>query len=334
MISVVMPVYNGEKYLKEAIESILNQTYTNFEFIILNDGSTDKTEEIILSYDDARIVYVKNEENLQIVKTLNKGIALAKGKYIARMDADDISLPKRFEKQIKIMERNTEIGVCGTWLKTFGEREEIWDIPVLHEEIIMNMLFESSLMHPTVFIRKSILLPLKQVYDQAFNKVEDYELWIRLSKKTRFENIPEVLLHYRISDIYHERKEYKQVQISLANNLRGTYLAMNNFKYDKNDLIVHNNLVSGNFDANDFIINAKKWLLKIMQNNRDNKFVSQQVCKQILTKKFYVVCSVMLKEKETYPIFVGFVKEIKYSSVKLRAKLFLKTIMIYLKEKI
>ncbi len=334
MISVVMPVYNGDKYLHEAIESILNQTYTDFEFIILNDGSADKTEEIILSYDDPRIVYVKNEENLQIAKTLNKGIALAQGKYIARMDADDISLPERFEKQIKIMEENPEVGVCGTWLKTFGGKEEIWNMPVSNEEIMMNMLFESSLMHPTVFIRKSVLLPFVQVYDQAFNKVEDYELWIRLSKKTRFKNIPEVLLNYRINDICHERKEYKQEQINLANNLRDKYLKMNNFKYDKNDLIVHNNLSSGNFYVNNFIINAKKWLLKIMQTNKENKFVSQQVCKQILTKKFYVVCSVMLVEKDTYPIFVDFLKEIKYPSVKLRIKLFLKTIIVYLKEKI
>jgi len=113
-VSVVMPVYNGEKYLRESIDSILNQTYTDYEFIIVNDGSNDKTEEIILSYNDNRIRYIKNEKNLQIVKSLNRGIELAKGRYIARMDADDISLPRRFEKQITFMENNLEIGVCGT----------------------------------------------------------------------------------------------------------------------------------------------------------------------------------------------------------------------------
>ena len=107
LVSVLMAVYNGEKYLLEAIESILNQTYTNFEFLIINDGSTDSTEEIILSYSDQRIRYIKNEQNLKLIASLNKGLDLAKGKYIARMDADDISLPDRLEKQVNFLERNS-----------------------------------------------------------------------------------------------------------------------------------------------------------------------------------------------------------------------------------
>jgi len=217
-ISVVMPVYNGEKYLREAIDSILNQTYNDFEFIIINDGSTDKTDEIILSYDDPRIVYIKNEENLQIVKTLNKGIDLAKGKYIARMDADDISLPKRFEKQMKFMEKNPEIGVCGTWIEVFGIRNERLKYPVEHEEIKATLLFNSALAHPSVMIKRSIL----QInhYDVLYNKAEDYALWIELLETCKFCNIPEYLLKYRL----HKKQTEKNIQFDITNKIRDEIL--------------------------------------------------------------------------------------------------------------
>ena len=120
-ISVLMPAYNAEKYIGEAIESILNQTYKDFEFIIINDGSIDRTEDIILSYDDPRIIYLKNKENSGIVASLNNGLKQAKGQYVARMDADDISLPTRFEKQLQYMESNQHIFVLGTSLILFGE---------------------------------------------------------------------------------------------------------------------------------------------------------------------------------------------------------------------
>ena len=111
MISVILPAYNAEKFLREAIDSILGQTYKNFELIVLNDGSTDRTEDIILAYDDPRIRYVKNEKNLKLIKTLNKGIDLAKGEYIARMDADDISLPRRFEIEVNYLQEHSDIDV-------------------------------------------------------------------------------------------------------------------------------------------------------------------------------------------------------------------------------
>ena len=127
LISVILPAYNAERFLEEAIDSILAQTYKNFELIVLNDGSTDRTEEIILSYNDPRIRYIKNESNLKLIKTLNKGIALARGKYIARMDADDISLPTRFEKEIEFMEIHPDIGVCSSKvIHLFSNRKTIF----------------------------------------------------------------------------------------------------------------------------------------------------------------------------------------------------------------
>ena len=121
-ISVVMPAYNAEKYIGEAIESILNQTFKDFEFIIINDGSVDHTKEIIREYNDPRIVLLENDKNRGIVLSLNKGLDAATGKYIARMDADDIALKNRFERQVEYLDEHKDIGVLGTGICTFGEK--------------------------------------------------------------------------------------------------------------------------------------------------------------------------------------------------------------------
>ncbi len=200
LVTVLMPVYNGEKYLKMAIDSILNQTYKNFELLIINDGSTDKSESIISKYSDERIFYVKNEKNLGLVTTLNKGLALAKGDYIARMDCDDISMPMRFEKQVRFMDENDEVGVCGTWIKFFGEGPGIVvKNPVSHREIECKLLFSNPMAHPTVMLRKSFFDRFNLTYSSNYQLAEDFELWHRCVKLFKFHNIPEVLLRYRIT---------------------------------------------------------------------------------------------------------------------------------------
>ena len=199
-ISVVMPLYNGEKYLREAIDSILNQTYANFELLLINDASKDSTENIILSYDDSRIIYVKNEENLGLIKTLNKGFDLSRGEFIARMDQDDISTPDRFEKQVSIFEKNSKIGVCGTLFTPFGKdgKFKTIDHPELHKDIKIHLLTACVIGHPTVMLRKDVVENLR--YDENYQAAEDYELWTRLVKSTEFYNIQESLLHYRIHE--------------------------------------------------------------------------------------------------------------------------------------
>lgn len=219
-ISVIMPVYNGEEYLGDAINSVLNQTFTDFELIIINDGSTDRTEEIILSYQDKRIKYVKNEDNLKIVATLNKGVEMSRGEYIARMDADDICYPTRFAEQVDVFETKPEVGVCGSWVKTFGAREEIWRMPQTHKEIVPTLMFFSCLMHPSVMMRRSLLSRLSTVYDPEFCFTEDYELWTRLSFITELHNIQKVLLDYRLLI---NRSDYKQSQRKLAFKIKENY---------------------------------------------------------------------------------------------------------------
>lgn len=208
-VSVVMPAYNAEKYLREAIDSILAQTYKDFEFIIINDGSTDRTKEIILSYSDPRIVYLENEENSGICVTLNKGLDAARGRYIARMDSDDIALPDRFAIQVDYMDQHPDIGVCGSDIEVFGEGIEPHIFTQLHTpgECAAGLLFNPCFAHPSVFIRKEIIDKYDLRYKDEFRGLEDFELWWQISKYSKLNNIAKALLKYR----HHKGQETQNV---------------------------------------------------------------------------------------------------------------------------
>jgi glycosyltransferase involved in cell wall biosynthesis len=198
-ISVVMSVYNCEKYIKEAIYSILNQNFGDFEFIIINDGSTDKTREIIEEYKDERIKVINNK-NKGLTKSLNEGIELAKGEYIARMDADDISLRERFEKQVEFLDFNTDIYMCGTWAEFIDENGVFlkdFKRPITDKEIKKELLFHNPFIHSSVMIRKSVFDKVG-LYNESFRYAQDYELWTRVVAKLKTANLPEALLKYRV----------------------------------------------------------------------------------------------------------------------------------------
>lgn len=211
-VSVVMPAYNSEKYIGEAIESILNQAYTDFEFIIINDGSTDRTKEIIDSYNDSRIVYLENEKNAGIVVTLNKGLDFATGEYIARMDADDIAVENRLEKQVTYMEKNKNVGLLGTGIRVFGDEIEASDrvFTTDTKQLKAELLFSSCIAHPTVMIRRSVLEQNKLRYNSEFAGAEDYCLWWEISKVCGISTLPDILLNYRIhaSQITQKKDEF------------------------------------------------------------------------------------------------------------------------------
>lgn len=192
-----MAVYNGEAFLREAIDSILEQTIRDFEFVIVDDGSTDRTAEIVRSYQDSRILLVQNEENIGLTRSLNAGIAISRGKYVARMDADDISMPERFQRQVEFLERNPGIGVCGTAMKVFGEGEQTWAHPLDSEAIKAAMIFNNALFHPTVMIRNEVLRRHDLMYDVTYRTSQDYDLWTRMAAHTEFANLGDVLVRYR-----------------------------------------------------------------------------------------------------------------------------------------
>jgi glycosyltransferase involved in cell wall biosynthesis len=200
-LSVVMPVYNAEKFLKDSIESILNQSFTNFEFIILNDKSTDESLEIIKKYQklDSRIIIFDKVKNVGPANIRNEGFAIAKGAFIALMDADDVAINTRFEKQITLLKNNPEIGVCGTWFTFFGaKKNKIARHSEHHDAIKISFLQSCGIGNPTVMVRKKIVL--ENQFNNEYVLFEDYDLWSRLLFKTKFYNIQESLLHYRQHD--------------------------------------------------------------------------------------------------------------------------------------
>lgn len=214
VISVVMPVYNAnQEFLEEAIESVLNQSFSNFEFIIVDDGSTNSTLSYIENYKDPRIRIVKNEHDY--IDSLNKGINEARGRYIARMDADDIMLPDRLAVQFEFMEENQQIDFCGTWAEYFGNQNDIVRTPTDHKDIAANLLLGSAMIHPTVMFRETVYKNNRELYPQGYPCAEDYKLWTELVKNNfHGANIDKVLLRYRRSNKQQTVVNYKKCILS------------------------------------------------------------------------------------------------------------------------
>ena len=195
--SVIMSVYNGEKYLREAIECILNQTFTDFEFIIVNDGSTDNSLEIILSYSDERIKIINNEKNIGLTKSLNKALKQARGEYIARQDADDISLPNRFEEQIMYLEKHPEVVLLGTNAYRIDENGKIIEKKVaLAKPSLKDLFKENQFNHGSVMFKKEVIDKIG-VYNELFTYSQDYELWLRIAKRCKVRNLTQRLYKLR-----------------------------------------------------------------------------------------------------------------------------------------
>jgi glycosyltransferase involved in cell wall biosynthesis len=199
-ISVIMTVFNGKDFLEEAIVSICNQTFTDWEFIIINEyGSNDGSRDIIEHYAnlDSRIYFVQNERRLGFTASLNKGITMASGTYIARMDDDDYSYPTRFEKQVLFLENNADIGLCGTLqMSVKPGAENILYVATSQEDLKAEMLFGCQISHCSVMFRRKLFLENNYKYDENY-LAEDYELWTRLLNKVRFANLGEVLVKHR-----------------------------------------------------------------------------------------------------------------------------------------
>lgn len=198
-ISVILPVYNAEKFIEESVHSILNQSYSDFELIIINDGSTDNSEKIILSIKDERIKFI-SKNNSGLAPTLNEGIRLAKGEFIARQDNDDISLPERFKKQIEFLSLNPEIVLVGTWAEIIDENGKstgrFHKHPTDSKKLKFNLLFNNPFVHSSIMIRKSVILNAG-LYNEDKTLFEDYTLWSLVARNNEVANLPDVLVKYR-----------------------------------------------------------------------------------------------------------------------------------------
>lgn len=241
-ISVIMAVYNGEKHLKQTIESILNQTFSNFEFLIVDDASTDTTPAILQQYvqKDSRLRIIANPVNLGLTKSLNKAISQARGKYIARMDDDDIALPERFQKQFEFMERNHQVALCGCLALVIDEAgREVGRkaLALNHKDIKKKLLFNNQFMHSALFFRKvdkvgpcglSARSDLV-LYDESFERAQDYELVLRLAAKYPVANLLEPLIKWRFDEKSLSFADKKQQRCAI----RARWWAITRYGYPK-----------------------------------------------------------------------------------------------------
>lgn len=220
LVSIIMPVFNAEQYLKESIDSILNQTYQNFELLVIDDRSTDNTMNILNEYigKDNRIKVIQEAHHRGIAAALNVGIDIAKGEYIARMDADDIALKDRIARQVTFMNQNIDVGICSTQLQLLYEDGTIThrsEYPLDSQKIKARFLIENAIAHPTVMFRTNTI---KHRWKYNTMPSEDYDLWTRMAASEKFACIPDSLLYYRM----HEKNTSKIVvcqALMKANNL-------------------------------------------------------------------------------------------------------------------
>ena len=237
LVSIVMAAFNEGNFIGEAIDSVLNQTYSNFEFIIVNDGSTDNTDKIILSFSDTRIKYIKNQRNLKLIASLNKGLTIAEGKYIARFDADDICFSNRLEKQVSFMESNPEIGLSGAQQKIFGNNEGVMSYPLNHEDIMLKLFITSSFGNNTVIFRKEIMEKYKLYFPEGYYHAEDYKSWTNWIKYTQVANINDYLVKYR-SHSSSISVTNRKLQRETRNRIRIEYL-IETFQLENNQQIAY-----------------------------------------------------------------------------------------------
>ena len=232
-ISVIMPSYNAQEYIREAIESVLNQSFTDFEFIIIDDGSTDNTVQIISSYKDSRIKLIQKEHDF--INSLNWGIQLANGKYLARMDADDIMQVERLKTQYAIMEEDSQIIVCGSWMTIFGDGMPggmiSRSLSGYVEYPLINLLQRCILFHPTVMLRSDFLKLNNLRYEKGYVCAEDYKLWFEIAKCGGVFYIEtQSLLYYRVSNTQvsiRKQKEQKEASTRIKKEILEYIISLN-----------------------------------------------------------------------------------------------------------
>ena len=233
-VSIVMAVYNGKKYLREAIDSILGQSFQDFEFIIVDDASVDGSVDVIKGYQDPRIKLIINEENMRLPRSLNRGMSYASGEYIARMDADDISMPDRIEKQVLFMDAHPDVAASSGNYIVIDEtgKQHYLEKVRRGKQLERYVLLPSPLVHPAATFRRS-LLNEGYWYDEKYSSSQDYDLWLRIHEKYSLDNISETLLQYRIhgsSTSLTKREQQLQNACEIFNKFSPRMISLDNFK--------------------------------------------------------------------------------------------------------
>lgn len=291
-VTVLMPVFNAEKFLLGAIDSILGQTFSDFELLVIDDGSTDRSVEIVDSVSDARVHCIINPKHHGLVAVLNQGLRLIKSKYIARMDADDISLPDRLAKQVRYLDDHPEVGVCGAAIQLIGQgKKDVVHRPTDAEEIKAGSLFANPVFHPTVMMRTEFIRRFNLHYDFRFGHAEDYEFWSRCLRYFPVGNLKEALLLYR----QHEgqvAKQHRQEQIAVTKMVYRRLLSDLGVKVDKESLTLHWQIGARRFKSSEkFLSKTRYWFTKLFVANYQTNYYSHEGLSLVLDRRWLDLCA-------------------------------------------
>lgn len=284
-VTVILPAYNAEAYILESVNSVLSQTYSNFILMVIDDGSTDKTFNILSEIRDKRLLLLKNDKNIGLVNTLNRGLRESSSEYIARMDADDISCPKRLEKQLEFLDKNKDYGLCGTWGKSFdGDKTEIMP-PTDNSKIKIEMLFANCFIHSSVMMRSETL----KLYGLQYSQVaaEDYDLWLKLCAVTKVKNLDEILVYYRVHAEQITQSSVEPVEKS-AKLLREKYLGSLLIGVTANDILSLNFIARKKVDQTN-IIQCYKFLCKLLYQSKFDNEIGRSDLLLVLKRKLDLI---------------------------------------------
>jgi len=288
IISIVMTAYNAQDTIKEAIISILNQTFSNFELIIIDDGSTDQSKKIIQQFKDRRVKLFSFKKNKGHSYATNYGFQIAQGKYIARMDADDISLPKRLDKQISFLEKNKKIGVVGAWVELIGQgvTGKIWQYPGNPQYIQSCFMFFCPIAQPISMFRRELISKHKILHQEKYKRYADYYFWYECNQLMPCANLPEVLLKYRVDKTKINKYTSKSC-IKIPNLIRQKILDDLNIKYQKDELRIHCQIANEKFTNYKQLIAMRKWLQCLLKENKNKNFFDQHIFKIVIADRWF-----------------------------------------------
>lgn len=287
-----MPVFNGESFLKGTVSSILGQTFPDFEFIIINDGSQDHSEREILSFTDPRIRYLSNEVNRGLIFTLNRGIDAANGEYIARIDADDIADADRLQKQIDFLTTHGDYGMCGTFYRIIDERGRETGkvkLPEGDKDIRTYLLFGNCFCHSSIMVRTSLAQSLN--YDKDFELCEDYDLWSRISARHKVGNLPTYSIGYRVHGNNVSVKKRKEM-LTCVSKIHARGLKHHGIPFTSEELNLHSALLS--FDhiycsQKGFDL-VEEWASKLCRALNSNTELASKLAIKVIIRRWITVC--------------------------------------------
>lgn len=290
LVSVVMPVYNGQAFLKAAVDSILNQSYINLECIVINDGSNDATGAILQAYQDPRLKVITFEKNQGLISALNTGLNAAVGAYIARMDADDIAHPKRIEKQLNFFKDNAKLLACDTDYYNLQNATKKLSTSKYTGDTLKGMLiFTTCFCHPTVMMR-NVFSEHTIKYNAAYTHVEDYKLWCDLTQLGEFAHITEPLLQYR-SHTKQVSNQYHQLQLQKSSQIRAEYLSQLGFIVSDEQLAVIDTIGNNEFICSkEQLLAIEKTLFHLKSENKRCQALSQLQFEACLHKFWFDSC--------------------------------------------